>query len=50
MKIMFLQENAIDKNKLNIIDHIILVFAGFGIAYVIGKVMNKVKKPDTRKH
>jgi len=34
----------VSRIPINIIDRIISVFAGFGIAYVIGKVVNKVKK------
>jgi len=34
----------VSRVPINIIDRIISVFAGFGIAYVIGKVVNKVKR------
>jgi len=33
----------VSRIPINIIDRIISVFAGFGIAYLIGKVVNKVK-------
>jgi hypothetical protein len=34
----------VSRVPINIIDRIISVFAGFGIAYAIGKVVNKVRK------
>jgi len=34
----------VSRVPINIIDRIISVFAGFGIAYLIGKVVNKVRK------
>jgi len=35
----------VSRIPINIIDRVISVFAGFGIAYVIGKVVNKIKAP-----
>jgi len=39
----FVLREIVSRIPINIIDRIISVFAGFGIAYVMGKVVNKVK-------
>jgi len=40
---LFLRE-IISRIPINIIDRLISVYAGFGAAYIIGKIINKVKK------
>jgi len=38
------EREIVSRIPINIIDRIISVFAGFGIAYVMGNVVNKVGK------